>query len=83
MIYAIYPIQIDLIDKHCFKVCKKLSLATVEIGKYGHFFVCPFDKCEFEEKRTPIIGQAFNDDVCIRKLKDAGTGGVRDHQKRI
>ena len=68
MIYAVSPFaQKELVKKFCFGECGKILLGAVELCG-GSFFLCRHDLCEYEEARTPVLGNLDNEDVCVRKL---------------
>ena len=73
MIYGVTPFikpQKKIIRDICFGKCGKISMAAFEVGDYGFFLACSFDDCEYEDERTPVMGQIFDgEDFCVRKLK--------------
>lgn len=70
MIYAVSPIiQKKEVTETCFGKCKKLSIGGIDLGDHGPFVPCRHDDCEYEAEKTPIIGNVFGEEVCIRKLK--------------
>ena len=70
MIYAVSPIiQKTEVSKYCFGECGCIAIGGIDLGEYGPFFPCYQIDCKFEEAKTPVIGEAFGDEVCARKLK--------------
>ena len=67
-------IQQKEVDYYCFGICKKLKVAGVDIGPAGPCFICCTQDCAYEAKSsTDPIGQAFGDDLYIRRLISIGT----------
>ena len=70
MIFAVSPIiQKDEVDAYCFGCCQKVMIGGIDMGEYGPFIPCKEENCEFEEGKTSVIGEAFGDKVCVRKLR--------------
>jgi len=63
----------DLITKHCFKECGKISVGGITALDMP-CFLCKQEDCLYEEKRMKVEGDIEcmeNDNVWIRKLKEA------------
>ena len=74
MIYAVSPvIQEKEVDQYCFKECGKIIIGGIDMKEWGPFCPCKTESCPFEEDRTSVMGQVFNEDVCVRKLKPTDT----------
>lgn len=80
MIYAVsLIIQKAEVEAYCFGSCQKLMLSGFDKGdKYGPFVLCREEACEFEAGKTPVIGQAFGNDVCVRRLRPLGRVRLND-----
>lgn len=71
MIYGVpLMLQEKEIEAYCFGSCGKAKLAGIESDIAGPLIPCSETNCKYEEARTPVIGEAFGEEVCIRKLKD-------------
>lgn len=69
MLYAMSPmLQKDEVDYYCFKTCQKVLIGGIDLGDYGPAVPCRQDHCPYEADRTPIVGQANDEDVIVRKL---------------
>lgn len=72
MLYIVNPfVQKKEVDELCFGSCGRVLCGGVDLGPdLGGGFPCREDECPHEEKRSEIIGQVFEEDCCLRKLKD-------------
>ena len=72
MIFAT-PLQIkkqeELIKKHCFGDCGKITVAGLDLREFGSSFVCRIDRCLFEEGRIGPVGDLDGEEIMLRKLK--------------
>ncbi|HDO36663.1 MAG TPA: hypothetical protein ENH07_10285 [Nitrospirae bacterium] len=77
MIFALSAtIQKKMVKAYCFGCCQKLMIGGIDMGnEYGRFVPCREEDCEYEIGRTPVIGEAFGDEVCIRRLRDVALPG--------
>jgi hypothetical protein len=80
MIYGLFlGVQEKEIQHYCFP-CGKILMAALDLDG-SVLMPCKEDECPHEEKRTEPVGTAFDDTVCLRKLKTlpaahlAATGG--------
>ena len=71
MIYGVsILIQKEIIDRLCFGSCGKILMAGIDGGEsIGPLCPCKEDDCQYEEARTPVLGQVDGHDFCVRKLK--------------
>ena len=72
MIYGVTPFiesQKKVIEDICFDKCGKIKAAGVDFNGMS-FFVCDVDDCQYEADKTPVMGEAFDEDFCVRKLKE-------------
>lgn len=66
MRYAL-PVEIptheELIDNHCFGICKQISIVCTDVDGAGICWVCEYDECKYEDASIKIA-----DDLTLRKL---------------
>jgi hypothetical protein len=67
----IYGLVIDAQEheiKHYCYPCGKICIGGLELDGWP-LFPCKEDPCPHEEARSEPVGTAFDDTVCLRKLK--------------
>ena len=68
-VFALHPVQQDLVDKYCFNKCGKISIGELVDKKLGAMFPCNEEKCPYEEKSMALGSTSNRQIVWIRKLK--------------
>ena len=70
MIYGlICNAQKDLIDKYCFKECRKIIVGGITADLIGAMFPCRERVCPHEDRVSPVIGEVDGEEFKLRKLK--------------
>lgn len=69
MIFALHPVQQELIDKYCFGECGQILIGGIVDTEAGAMFPCHEKVCKYEEKRLKF-GKVNNEICYIRKLKE-------------
>ena len=69
-VFALHPVQEELIRKLCFENCGKISVAGLTDKELGAMFVCKEENCKYEESRTKLGKLNTGEIVYLRKLKE-------------
>jgi len=72
MIYGITPFiksQEKIVEEICFDKCGKIKAAGFDFNGMA-FFGCDVDDCKYEADKTPVMGEVFGEEFCVRKLKE-------------
>jgi len=75
VLFGVSPImQEKEIDHYCFGVCGKITVGGINDDVMGPLCPCRQETCEYEDKRSDIIGTITDTDgesidIIIRKLK--------------
>ncbi len=70
MIYGLVcNAQQDLIDKYCFKECRKIICGGITDGLIAPMWPCREETCPHEEKRSPVMGEVNGEEFKLRKLR--------------
>lgn len=70
MLYAVSPSQQEQeVTEFCFGSCGKIRLAGIVMPYLGGVFPCREENCQHEVAHTEVMGKAFDEDVCVRKLQ--------------
>ncbi len=71
MIYGLVCFaQKELIDKYCFKECRKVICGGLVNDLIGLMVPCREEICPHEDKASPVMGEVNGEPFKVRKLKD-------------
>ena len=77
-LFGVTPLlQNDEITEYCFGKCRKVLIGGIDGGDgIGPLFPCKHEVCEYEDKRTGVVGTIIDIDgeeieIIVRKLKSA------------
>ncbi len=69
MIYGVpLLLQEAEITHYCFGVCGRVALAGIDSDIAGPLVPCSHADCEYCEKESDVVGEAFGDELKLRKL---------------